>query len=65
MGRHKEILLELCARTILLGNSVSVRMLEYFSPAKSLEHGFTELANDFLELSRTLWAIEAGVSEAL
>ncbi|TLD39357.1 putative ankyrin repeat domain containing protein [Venturia nashicola] len=39
-------------------------MLEYLSSAKTLEHGFTELANDFLELSRTLWAVEAGVSEA-
>lgn len=64
MVRHKETLLELCARTMLLGNSISVRMLEYLSSARTLEHGFTELANDFLELSRTLWAIEAGVSEA-
>jgi ankyrin repeat protein len=64
MAKHKETLLELCKRTMLLGNSISVRILEYFSTIRDIEHGFKELATDFVELSRTLWAIEAGLSEA-
>lgn len=60
----KESSLELCNRVTLLGNSIAIRMLEYLSSAKNPLHGVQTLANDFLELSRLLWSIEAGLTEA-
>jgi ankyrin repeat protein len=60
----KESLLELCTRATELGNSISVRMLEYLSTTKNYPHGFRELATDFLEICRILWPIEAGLTEA-
>ncbi|KAF2429033.1 ankyrin [Tothia fuscella] len=62
--KGKETLLELCTRAAILGNSISVRMLEYLSTAKNLPPGFKELAAEFLDLSRILWSIEAGLMEA-
>ena len=62
--KGRETPLELCTRTTLLGNSISVRMLEYLSEAKTLPHGFRELATDFLDICRILWSIEAGLTEA-
>lgn len=60
----KESLLELCTRATELGNSISVRMLEYLSTTRNYPHGFRELATDFLEICRILWPIEAGLTEA-
>lgn len=62
---EKESLLELCTRVTELGNSISVRMLEYLSTTRNYPHGFRELATDFLEICRNLWPIEAGLTEAI
>jgi ankyrin repeat protein len=62
--KGKETLLELCTKAALLGNGISVRMLEYLSTAKNLPPGFKELAFEFLDLSRIMWSIEAGLMEA-
>lgn len=62
--KGKESPLELCTRATLLGNSISVRMLEYLSTAKSPPHGFRDLAANFLDICRILWSIEAGLTEA-
>ena len=62
--KGKETPLELCTRATVLGNSISVRMLEYLSTAKSHPHGFRELITEFLDICRTLWSIEAGLNEA-
>jgi hypothetical protein len=64
MAKHKESLLELCSKATIQGNSISVRMLEYLSTVKNLPVGFKQLATDFLDLSRILWCIEAGLAEA-
>ena len=64
MAKHKESLLELCSKATVQGNSISVRMLEYLSTVKNLPVGFKQLATDFLDLSRILWSIEAGLAEA-
>lgn len=64
MAPKKESLLDLCTRATSLGNSVSVRLLEYLSTVKHHPHGFRELATDFLDISRILWAIEAGLIES-
>jgi ankyrin repeat protein len=63
-GKGKETLLGLCSRTTNLGNSISVRMLEYLSTVKSHPFGFRDLATDFLDTCRILWSIEAGLTEA-
>jgi len=39
-------------------------LLEYLSTVKHHPHGFRELATDFLDISRILWAIEAGLIES-
>lgn len=64
LKKDKESPLELCSRATVLGNSISVRMLEYLSTAKSHPHGFRDLAGDFLDICRILWYIEAGLTEA-
>lgn len=62
--KGKESLLDLCARATELGNSISVRMLEYLSTVKHQPHGFRELATNFLDICRVMWSIEAGLTEA-
>ncbi|KAJ9634266.1 hypothetical protein H2204_006343 [Knufia peltigerae] len=62
--KGKETLLELCTMATNVGNSISVRMLEYLGTVKHQPHGFKELACDFLDISRILWSIEAGLNEA-
>ncbi|KAI3553469.1 hypothetical protein CABS01_12057 [Colletotrichum abscissum] len=62
--KAKESVLDLCTRATLLGNNISVRMLEFLTNVKHQPHGFRELANDFLDICRILWSIEAGLSEA-
>lgn len=64
MVRKKETLLELCTRATLQANSISVRLLEYLSTAKTQPHGFRELAVDFLDICRVLYSTEAGLREA-
>ncbi|KAF6813862.1 ankyrin repeat domain containing protein [Colletotrichum plurivorum] len=62
--KPKESVLDLCTRATLLGNNISVRMLEFLTNVKHQPHGFRDLANDFLDICRILWSIEAGLSEA-
>ncbi|RMZ82971.1 hypothetical protein DV737_g1835, partial [Chaetothyriales sp. CBS 132003] len=62
--RGKETLLELCNAATNVGNSISMRMLEYLGTVKQQPHGFKDLACDFLDISRILWSIEAGLTEA-
>ncbi|KAI3391445.1 hypothetical protein diail_7353 [Diaporthe ilicicola] len=60
--RKKETALELCDKATVLGNTIAIRMLEYLSTVKNHVQGFKELANEFLEVCRILWAIETGLS---
>ncbi|KLU87217.1 ankyrin repeat and SOCS box protein 16 [Magnaporthiopsis poae ATCC 64411] len=61
--KSRTALLELCTKATLLGNNISVRMLEFLSSVKHQPHGFKNLAQDFLDICRILWAIEAGLTE--
>ncbi|KAJ4292040.1 hypothetical protein N0V90_009939 [Kalmusia sp. IMI 367209] len=56
--------LDLCNKVTVQGNSIAIRMLEYLSSAKNPIHGIQALANEFLELSRLIWSIEAGLTES-
>lgn len=59
--RKKESALDLCDRTMTLGNTIAIRMLEYIGTVKHQVQGFGQLAGEFLEVSRILWAIETGL----
>jgi ankyrin repeat protein len=62
MAKPKDAVIEICTKSTLLGNKISVRMLEYLSTAKDRPLGFDALAHDFLDLCRILWAVEAGLN---
>ncbi|KAJ5482684.1 hypothetical protein N7539_006130 [Penicillium diatomitis] len=51
------------AMATTLGNKISVHMLNYLSTTQDLPDGFRELSHTFLDTCRTLWAIEAGITE--
>lgn len=59
--RKKESALDLCNRTVTLGNTIAIRMLEYIGTVRHQVQGFGQLAGDFLDVSRILWAIETGL----
>ncbi|KAJ4317058.1 hypothetical protein N0V94_005133 [Neodidymelliopsis sp. IMI 364377] len=60
----KETSIQLCQRVTTQGNSISIRMLEYLGTSKHAIPGFEALANEFIELCRLLWSIEAGLIES-
>lgn len=62
--RKKESAVDLCDRTVTLGNTIAIRMLEYIGTVRHQVQGFGQLASEFLEVSRTLWAIETGLKSS-
>lgn len=60
----KETSIQLCQRVTTQGNTLSIRMLEYLGTSKHAIPGFEALANEFIELCRLLWSIEAGLIES-
>ena len=64
MAKTKEsAALEACTKDTLLGNKISVRMLEYLSTVKNHPEGFELLAREFLDICRILFSIEAGLDD--
>ena len=63
MASKDDSILGLCTRATLLGNNISVRMLEFLTTVKSRPHGLSKLAHEFLDICRVLWSIEAGLEE--
>lgn len=59
--RKKDSAIALCDKAVALGNTIAIRMLEYFSTGRHQVQGFRELANEFLEVGRILWSIETGL----
>lgn len=57
--------LELCNKVTTQGNTIAIRMLEYLSSAKHPVQGVQTLSTEFLELSRLIWSIEAGLTESV
>mgnify|MGYP001658153620 CR=1 FL=1 len=62
-AKSEEAICSVAALATQLGNQISVHMLNYLSTTKDLPDGFRELSHTFLDTCRTLWAIEAGVTE--
>ncbi|KAK8118528.1 uncharacterized protein PG998_003154 [Apiospora kogelbergensis] len=50
-------------KATVLGNRIAIHMLDFLSTVKTHPQGFVELANEFLDLCRIMWAIEAGLTE--
>lgn len=64
MAKTKESsALDACTRDTLLGNKISVRMLEYLSTVKTHPDGFEHLAREFLDICRILFSIEVGLED--
>ncbi|KAI1802507.1 ankyrin repeat-containing domain protein [Daldinia bambusicola] len=63
MGPSIESVVGLCHKTTVLGNKISIHMLEYVGTVERHGHQFDELAHDFLETSRIMWSLEAGLTE--
>ncbi|KAI0177550.1 ankyrin repeat-containing domain protein [Pestalotiopsis sp. NC0098] len=58
---RSDVALEHCKKATVLGNSISIHMLDFLSTVKSHPLGFDELAHDFLEVCRIMWSLEAGL----
>lgn len=58
-----EVVFDHCHKATVLGNSISIHMLDFLSTVKNHPFGFDELAHDFLEVCRIMWSLEAGLSE--
>ncbi|KAJ5585203.1 uncharacterized protein N7459_005003 [Penicillium hispanicum] len=59
----EEAIRSISALATQLGNQISVQMLNYLSTTQDLPDGFHDLSHTFLDTCRTLWAIEAGLTE--
>ncbi|KAJ4424447.1 hypothetical protein N0V82_000969 [Gnomoniopsis sp. IMI 355080] len=62
--RKKDTAIALCDKAVALGNTIAIRMLEYFSTGRHQVQGFRELANEFLDVGRILWSIETGLKSS-
>lgn len=60
---RSDVVFDHCHKATMLGNTISIHMLEFLSNVKHYPHGFDELAHDFLDVCRIMWAIEAGLRE--
>ncbi|KAI1856775.1 hypothetical protein JX265_011416 [Neoarthrinium moseri] len=58
-----EVALDHCHKATVLGNKISIHMLDFLSSIKNHPLGFLELAHDFLDVCRIMWSIEAGLNE--
>ncbi|KAI0157152.1 ankyrin repeat-containing domain protein [Hypoxylon sp. FL1284] len=63
MATSIESVVNLCHQATVLGNQISIHMLEYVGTVEKHGHHFDELARDFLETSRIMWSLEAGLTE--
>ncbi|KAI1495973.1 ankyrin repeat-containing domain protein [Biscogniauxia marginata] len=58
-----EFVLGQCHKATVLGNKISIHMLEYLGTVEKHSYHFDELAHDFLETCRIMWSLEAGLTE--
>ncbi|KAI2464832.1 ankyrin repeat-containing domain protein [Annulohypoxylon bovei var. microspora] len=63
MAPSIESVVGLCHKATVLGNKISIHMLEYVGTVEKHGHQFDELAHDFLETCRIMWSLEAGLTE--
>ncbi|KAI2627619.1 ankyrin repeat-containing domain protein [Hypoxylon sp. NC1633] len=63
MAPSIESVLSVCHKATVLGNKISIHMLEYVGTVEKHGHQFDDLAHDFLETCRIMWSLEAGLTE--
>ncbi|KAI1385138.1 ankyrin repeat-containing domain protein [Hypoxylon trugodes] len=63
MAPSIESVVGLCHKATVLGNKISIHMLEYVGTVEKHGHQFDDLAQDFLETCRIMWSLEAGLTE--
>ncbi|XXH01020.1 hypothetical protein Hte_007371 [Hypoxylon texense] len=63
MAPSIESVVSVCHKATVLGNKISIHMLEYVGTVEKHGHQFDELAQDFLETCRIMWSLEAGLTE--
>ncbi|KAI1098464.1 ankyrin repeat-containing domain protein [Jackrogersella minutella] len=63
MAPSIESVVAMCHKATVLGNKISIHMLEYVGTVEKHGHQFDELAHDFLETCRIMWSLEAGLTE--
>lgn len=61
--RTADAVLSLCHKATVLGNKIAIHMLEYLGTVEKHSHQFDDLANEFMDTSRIMWSLEAGLSE--
>ncbi|RYP04455.1 hypothetical protein DL764_004466 [Monosporascus ibericus] len=61
--RSADSVLSLCHKATVLGNKISIHMLEYLGTVEKHSHQFDELAHEFMDTSRIMWSLEAGLVE--
>ncbi|RYP00850.1 hypothetical protein DL766_001034 [Monosporascus sp. MC13-8B] len=61
--RSADSVLNLCHKATVLGNKISIHMLEYLGTVEKRSHQFDELAHEFMDTSRIMWSLEAGLVE--
>jgi hypothetical protein len=63
MAPRHAVVLDHCNKATILGNKISIHLLDFLSTIKQHPQGFNELAHDFLDVCRIMWSIEAGLNE--
>ncbi|MBE3041470.1 hypothetical protein IMZ48_02585, partial [Candidatus Bathyarchaeota archaeon] len=61
-GPDDSDLQSLCNRATVLGNDISVRLVDLLTTVKNRPAGVQKLATEFLEISRILWSIEINLA---
>lgn len=61
--RSADAVLSLCHKATVLGNKIAIHMLEYLGTVEKHSHQFDELAHEFMDTSRIMWSLEAGLAE--
>lgn len=61
--RAADSVLSSCHKATVLGNKIAIHMLEYLGTVEKHSSQFDELALEFMDTSRIMWALEAGLTE--
>ncbi|RYP75513.1 hypothetical protein DL771_002398 [Monosporascus sp. 5C6A] len=61
--RSADSVLSLCHKATVLGNKISIHMLEYLGTVEKHSSQFDDLAHEFMDTSRIMWSLEAGLVE--
>ncbi len=61
--RSADAVFGLCHKATVLGNKIAIHLLEYLGTVEKHSSQFDDLANEFMDTSRIMWSLEAGLAE--